>query len=425
MRVKEKFDGWVSSVLAFGTSRDKLGSLGYVRPARLPFDTLDSLYTNNALASKIIDLLADDCTREGIDIEQDGEDVLCDAMEALSAWKRINQGIKYARIFGGSAVYIDVDDGLDPWEPVNLDACKMVRKLTPIEGNYIIPWPTYMPYTEPTMYSATGFELTTRIHASRLMLFYGIMPTERERQRNNGWGVSILQRLYEALRNYGLVTNAAATIMTDFTRSVYKLAGLNELLLTGNDEDIVKKLTAMEDGSSMLNANVLDSEDSYEKKTTNVAGLDKMMTSAEHRLCAESDYPHTMLFGEAPGASLGESGQGQKRDYYDRVKYWQENNLRPELNKLVNILAACSGVPYPVYYEFESLWQENKSEEANTEYTQAQTDQIYISTGVLTPEEVRQERFADDDLAAAPGAPIVPKFDGVTFRFPLDFDPYA
>ncbi len=384
----KRADGWTSSLLGFGTSRDRMKSFSFSANYRPSDPELEELYTSNPIAAKIVDTLADDATREAIEIKGDQEqaDWYYQELDRLNANRAFNQAIKWARLYGGAAILIDIE-GQDPSEPVDLSSSARVARLVVIEKSDLSV--EYVEKYKPVEYYLFG---GVRIHASRLLVLTGPIATETARQKNAGFGDSELFRAWDALLNYDMVHNSCANIATRFAVGNYKLAGLNQMLLQGDDAAVIRKLTAIEDGISILNSRAMDAEDDFNTETVSVSGIDQLLMAAERRVCAAANMPHTLVFGESPGASLGEAGKSQKHDWYDRVKAYQETQLRGHWSRLLDLIAAQENEDRPEF-EFCSLWQMSELEEVEIRERQAKVDQIYLTFGVVAPNEIRDSRY--------------------------------
>jgi len=81
----------------------------------------------------------------------------------------------------------------------------------------------------------------------------------------------------------------------------------------------------------------------------------------------------------------------------DTVSYAQDSELSPD--EEYNI-------------EFNSLWQQTDEEKVKMRVEQAKTDEIYINTGVVDPNEVRTSRFGNGkysvETVVEGDAPILP-----------------
>ncbi len=93
-------------------------------------------------------------------------------------------------------------------------------------------------------------------------------------------------------------------------------------------------------------------------------------------------------------------------NYYSRIAAQQENELRPHLEHLIRLLLWCSdelgGSIDPAKIErelkFNPLWEVDAQTDANIRKTVAETDNIYLTNGVLIADEVRETRFGQFGL---------------------------
>lgn len=414
-----RVDNFINTITGLGDpNRDKrLGSV-IDGAMRLQWAELEEFYAGDAIASKLVDLMPNDMTRAWVTYAQNtgstsGNDML-QKLRRLKTQFTFNWALKLANLHGGSVIIIGADDGQELDMPLDESNIKNIGYLTALDRWQIYPTtrvyrdPLKPKYGEPEYYrlqparhsQATG----VIIHESRLLRFDGIKLPDRISLRNLGWGDSILNRLHNAIRSYHTVHDSAAVIVQDFTQTVYKLAGLNELLSEDNDSEGMNalqiRLQSLDYQRSILRALVIDENEAVTKLSTTINGIEKLLESAQNRLQAESGMPHTKLFGESPGASFGEGGANQDRNWYDAVTAKQESMLRDPLERLIYlILVSKDGptngqLPDSWSIEFRSLWQVDEATEAKNRLMQSQTDQIYMQEGVLTPEEVAFSRFA-------------------------------
>jgi phage-related protein (TIGR01555 family) len=240
------------------------------------------------------------------------------------------------------------------------------------------------------------------VHESRILRFDGVKLPDRLTLQNNGWGDSILNRLYDGIRAYATVHGTVPGILQDFVQAIYKIAGLKEMLAQGNDKAVMDRLQIVNLTRSIYRAVVLDENETWDRQTTTTTGLPDLIDRTERRLVAESGFPHTKLLGESPGASLGEGGGSEAKDWYDLIAAMQEERHREPLTYLLTlIMSATKGptggkVPTGWSFTFRSLWQLDEKEQAQIRKLQAETDMAYIGSGVLSAGEVAASRFGGD-----------------------------
>jgi hypothetical protein len=116
----------------------------------------------------------------------------------------------------------------------------------------------------------------------------------------------------------------------------------------------------------------------------------------QDEICGAAEIPHTVLYGQSP-AGLRSTGQFDTRQYYDSISTKQENDLRPQLDYLDQVLvrSAIGSMPDNFSFDFNSLWQIDEDAESQVELRNAQRDHIYMTDGALEPEMITRQLFKD------------------------------
>lgn len=412
-------DGWMNVFTGMGVAgKDKGSATGFGGALALSVGMLEQVYSGDAIAAKIVDLPAAEMVREWIDFNH-GEDpeeakAILSALDEMKARPHIKEALKWARLFGGAMVVLAVDDGRPAKEPVNLEAIRKVEIINVMDRWQVFPETYYGDATSSKFGQVETYRLVpitmsaqieTIVHETRMLRFDGVPLPPRQRLRNWGWGDSVLNRVYEVIRDYQGSHGTLPTIIQEFIQSIYKLKNLAQLLTQGGPDatqKVINRLQTMQLGRSLFRAALLDENEDMQRTSLTVTGLGDLLDKIEKRLVASTDMPHTILLGEAPGASLGEGGQAQKRDWYDSIAARQEDELRGPLSYLLElVLRSKQGptggqLPESWSFTFKPLWQLSAKEEADTRFVQAQTDAIYLDRGVLSEGEVARSRFGGD-----------------------------
>ena len=134
------------------------------------------------------------------------------------------------------------------------------------------------------------------------------------------------------------------------------------------------------------------------------AGLSDLIDRFVLALSAVSEIPARVLMGQQK-AGLNNEGEGETRDWYDRLSDDQETILRPIVERLVYLTMISMDGPTGGqvidnwHVEFYPLWQMTEKESSEIRKTTAETDKLYIETGVLQPEEVAESRFGGGEYS--------------------------
>lgn len=408
-------DGWTNVLTGLGSiGADKRMSstIGYSRMAE---SDAEQLYAGSDIAAKIVDVEPEDATRQWFTFTSNVEGLsgqVDTALDTLHAAPRLTEAWIWGRLYGGAAILIAVDDSKPLEDPLDMGLVRSIKALTVLTRWELQPdeidddlesprfgEPTFYRFT-PQRGGATGDQTKgDRIHHSRLLPFYGARLPFRQRQQNQYWHDSVLNRVQNAIRNYETVNDAVATIMQEFNQGVFKMKGLADMLLAGQDEAVQKRLTTVQLARSICRAVVIDSEsEEFTNVGAHVQGIPDMVRTVDKRLVVASKMPHTKILGESP-SGLGATGESEQDDWNDHISNQQELILRPKIQRLIEILLSSrkgptSGkLPDEWHFEFNPLKQTSESQVIANRKAQADIDKIYIENQVVDPAEVRQSRF--------------------------------
>ena len=195
-------------------------------------------------------------------------------------------------------------------------------------------------------------------------------------------------------------------------QGVHGMKGLSTLLeADGGIFKVLERIRAVDMARHAHNTMVIDAEgETYEFKQTSMAGVDEVINTTCNMLSAVTHIPQTILFGRSP-AGENSTGDSDLENYYNFVERIQKLMLKSNLQTLLDIII-CAGIAKgeleekPDYkLKFNPLWSmseteqtEVESKKAQTAYQKAQTAQMYVDMGVLTPSEIRESLKKDEDF---------------------------
>ncbi len=421
--LKAHLDGWTNILTGIGLlGRDKRKGGDFLIDS-LSWAQAEDIWRGNDLGAKIITKIPREMTRRGFDVllqgdnaDQSKEDAeaIEDALQTLEANDRLYDALCYERAYGGGAIFIGANDGeKDLRNPLNLNKLQSIEFLTamPAQELYACAWydnPFAPNYGKPARYRfqpqgivSARWAASSEIHESRFLIFQGTVVSRRQLQANQGWGNSVLLRVHEVLSDFGQTWGAVAALLQDFAQSIYKIKGLAALVSQNKDAEVIKRVQLIDLMRSVVRGVLLDADEEYKRETTPLSGIPEILEQFALRMSAAADMPVSLLFGQAP-AGLNATGASDIRFFYDDVNSEQIIKLKPKVNRLVQLLQTAKQGPTNGRVasrwsiEFRPLWQMTEEEQENLRYKVAQKDEIYIRSGVLTPEEVTVSRFGGD-----------------------------
>ena len=411
-------DGWSNVLTGLGNARlDPTERSKPIYEARLPERELEAIYRSDGIGRRIVDVAAEDMTRQWISVEHDDGEAIIAKLEDINAQDKINQAIRWARLYGGSGVVIGANDGGRLDEPLNTSRLIDIEFLR-VYDRWRIWFSTADYYTDPSQanygrpqryYVQPIQGVPYHVHESRMLIFDGEDVPERIRVENNGWGDSSLQPAYRRLSRMGQAESAVANIMRDFITSVMGMKGLTDLIGSGQDELVKSRINILDLTRSVLNSLVIDADgETYTKNSSSVAGLPDLMDRLMMMICAATGYPMTKLFGRSP-AGLSATGDADIRQYYDWIAGEQRSRLRPPIERLIGLIYQSregptrGREPDDWKFEFKPLWQPTEAERATAINTAAQGIGRLAFDGLISHEDARDNlrnvgvKVSDDD----------------------------
>jgi phage-related protein (TIGR01555 family) len=384
--VRMTLDGWQNLATGYGTSRDKTMSATFERGCVLDDMTLSALYSYDDLAGKVCDVYPKEEWRCGFTISGYQPDEIADAQKYLNKFE-IPQTMTDARIwgnvYGGSAIWPLVDDGLPPEEPLDLARIRSVMGMRVIDRRWLIPetwyytgpkagYPELYRVVQPTQGGA--LLIIGRIHETRLVKFPGARTEWQRKLSLLMWDESVLVKPYAALRSAGQVWQSIENLVSDANQGVFKIQHLFDLLTAdptqGDDAasfaqspsgKLLKRIAFMDRTRSAGRAIVIDKEnEEFERVATSFAGLPELSLGQWKRVAAASDIPVSRLIGEAP-AGLNATGDAETQTFHAKVRANQTQIDEPRLRQLLRILFSAQDAPKLTQVLDTSPMSKNKS----------------------------------------------------------------
>ncbi len=399
-------DSFVNLVANLGTSKDKRTS-GEFQFRTLDVTQLEAMYSSDWLSGKVIDVPVDDSTRKWRKISAPSIDEKLDLVRELEnqlqVKQKYNEAQKWADLYNGAIIVMVMNDDTDIEEPLDPEKIKegQLSRLVVFDSTEVSPMEvntndiTAENFRLPKFYSISGGEL---IHHSRVLRFEGISLPWRLKAQCNYWGQSRLQRFYDALRNSRSVIDSVASLVYEAKNDIVSVPELYQEL--ASPDGLAKILERFHLGDMLKSNNnmlLLDEREKFERFNTTFTGVSDLMMKFALWTSAASDIPATRLLGQS-AIGLNSTGEGEERNYYDKVSSDQETKYRPTLNQLDQVLvrSALGAMPEDYSFDFNPLRQNTEGEQATIDLQNAQRDTIYKADGVLTEAAVAQE-LKDND----------------------------
>lgn len=418
--IKRKMDGWVNAAKGFGGSKDPRNKTTFQPGSLVDRSEAEAQFEHNWVFRKIVETIPRDAAREGITLKiPDDQDLITDVMarmDSLAAWTSAQEAHVLSRLYGGSVILVGALDGGEPEEPLDEDNIKTIQFLTILDRWDINPHHYYKDPLSPDFGKPSTYKIQARqvgtgtssvninkeVHATRLIRLDGDYLTTMGRAKNNGWHASILQVLREPLKDFGVAVGSGSQLLQDFVTKILKSANLMDLMVGDDDQlSLLKaRLNLMSESLSQIGILHLGDDEEFKKIQSPITNFVQLMTKYEEYLAAPTGIPRTRFFGQQLGKLSGASET--TKEYYDHIRSVQKEKLSKQIKRLIKLfLLAKDGInkgkePESWSFEFNPLSQETSEQKAKNRHQQAQTDEINIQNGVVTPLEVRDSRYGPE-----------------------------
>lgn len=414
-------DGYSNMLNKYGTMQDNTTAYEYGLEAITDDMELTGLYEGNGLFAKIIDRPAEEAVKHGFDIDYGDQDIteyVEDRMDSLDLEDKFATAEKWARLYGGAIIVMLVDDGRGLEEPLDWRNARSIEELRVFERSLVQPDYVSMnqfhfgdsmrsgrSFGEPEYYHVFSTYGYFTVHRSRCLVFRnGRLPERTSNAIYRYWGIPEYVRMKRELRECITAHGNGGRLLERCVQAIYKMKNLANMLSTDAGENqVLKRLQVIDMARNLLNSIAIDNDgEEYTFESFAMSGVKDILDSTCNMLSAVTNIPQTILFGRSP-AGMNSTGENDLENYYNMVENIQKQNMKANSRTVIDLILLQGKLEgkiqeIPKYkVRFASLWSMSETEQAavektraDTEYTKAQTAQIYMDSSVLDPSEVRK-----------------------------------
>lgn len=367
----------------------------------------------NGLIRAGCEMIADEMVEKGITLTTKGNndpdtdkqaklDRLNELITKINLLPTLRKAVSISKYYGGSLVYMDFD-GIDTASENLLNPLiltknelrgKKLRRLKVIEpynlspGQYNAADPLQEYYFKPRYWFVMG----KAVDASRFLppVQENELPTIL-RPAYNFFGIPLAQIVLDAVAHFTESREAEARLLTKFSLTVFK-TNLNEQIFSGGDwAQIDNRVNNFVQYRSNDGVMLIDKEsEDIDIKSTSLAGVKDIVSQAMEIVAAYFNEPVTKMWGLTPsGFNTGES---DLNNHYDHIASQQEKQLRDQIEYVLKVLQVqeWGEIDNEITFTFNPLSEEKEESIATVNKIKAETQQIYISNGVISPDEGRE-----------------------------------
>ena len=384
----------------------------------LGYGALQSI-AQNGLIRACIETVADDMTRNWIELQQEGEEDIPEsedkiqrlekAMKRMGLQKTMHKAASMTGYFGGCLLYLDTGVSgpqlklplsLEPWSMEAkegfLRAVRVVDPVNVFPGTYNSTDPLKEDYYVPQTWWVLGQE----VHASRLIRVYANEPPLLFRPSYNFLGIPQAQILWDYVIHFQENRDSVNRLMGKFSQLVFKTAMTD--LITGGAQDLSQLMARLQImAQNRSNDGVIavdkDAEDIV-KVETPMSGVTDVVRQSLEIVAALNRTPAVKLLGISP-SGFNATGESDIRNYYDHVLSQQEKVLRPPLQRILEALQVSlfGKVEPSIGFTFASLSETDENAKVLTQQAKINNLCAVLDRDIVSAEEVRQLLISDPD----------------------------
>ena len=381
----------------------------------------------------IAQTIAEEMTRKGITIKGSNDvdkKKIVELQELVGKYKLMDvcrTALEQDGFFGRSHIYVDIETptGAKAYDdPAELAgelflSNKKIKKgaslaFTVVEAMWSYPglYNSTNPLAEDYYKPSTWYVMGKTVHASRLISIISQPVADILKAAYSFGGLSLTQVAEPYVDNWIRTRNSVGDMVHSYSLTGLK-TDLNALLSVDTDDptDVLNRITLLNETKDNRSTVVIDKDkEEFFQYNTPIAGLDKLQAQAQEHICSVTHIPLVKYTGLSP-TGLNASSDGEIRVWYDFILARNERVLREPLKYMLEIiqLAEWGKIDESLSFDFAPLFEPTPKEVEELRKSRAETDKVYVDSGVISQEDARSvvvnepgSRYASLDEALPP-----------------------
>jgi phage-related protein (TIGR01555 family) len=379
-----------------------------------------TLFRNHWISRKIVEGPAKDMTKAWPRLQTEMNPKLIQkfdrTIQRTFTPKRIQRAITWARLFGGAGALMVIDghedildkqldlDDVNPGSYKGLIVFDRWSGITPgNELNDDLDSP--VDFGLPKFYTVKGQNGDSfEVHSSRILRFTGPEVPNPEFQASMMWGISVLEVAYEEIRKRDNLSWAILQLM--FRAQILTMVNPNlASLISGVGASgqaatlAATQLQAQNELMSNQSLLVLPKDGSLQSHQYTFGGVSEIYQQFQMDISGAADYTVTRLFGRT-ATGLSQGNDADERIYEEKIAQHQNDEVRPQLDKLYPIIAMSEWgeVPDDLDFTFPSIRVLTEKEKAELAKDGSEAILAFYNGGVISQKTALLELKQQSDV---------------------------
>lgn len=396
---KKVYDEWINHVASIGT-HNSLMQYSFFINNRISYQELTMLSTDD-LINNAIQTITRECLNKWGDIKINSPEIDISEQETIintikKRFLELNfnevcyKAIQKSLIYGGIGLYLDT--GSLPNEPLKIKkefATKYpLKSITIIEPYLFAPQqlnltnPLLSNFMMPNKWYVSG---VGEIDSSRLytMIFFDIPYIIKPMY--NCLGISLCQLMKDKVKSAESIRQSLTDLMLRFKTDIIKTP-----LLVSNANLLKDRVDLINLSKNNLGTLVLNENEEYINSVTAITGLDKIQAQAFENVASSARLPAVKLLGLTP-SGFNATGEFDLKNYYDVIRGYQNNTIKPFINQIIKYLLAELGYDDIAEFEFSILEKSNELENSQIKNYEIDAMIKLVNAGLISPQDAFNE----------------------------------
>lgn len=394
-------DGYGNAISALGSFNAKVGANAYTTNVMAENPALlDAAYDGSTWYSKILEIPADDATREWRSWKGAKDQI--EKIEKVEAQfkviSKVREAIIMARHRGGSVIFMGGLPGAYSSEldldSIGVGGLAFLNVLSRDEINPVgmVRDPYSKHYGQPEKWVLNARDgMSKDIHPSRVVFVPGRKAPGSSRLTGQVWGSPLWSQMSDSIEAADSSAAIVSALLHEAVIDIVQVPNFVTGLASKDAEQLHMARWAMAKRlKSVGNLLLLDKADDWHQKQVTWNGLPEVVQVLLTIMAGAADIPVTRLIGRS-ASGMNATGEGDLRNHYDNIKAMQVLELGPTLSTLDEVLLRTTfgTTPANLWYLWKPLWQPSDKDMAETDRLEANATAI-LSKLNLVPKKAME-----------------------------------
>jgi hypothetical protein len=348
-------------------------------------------------------------TATGEQNKDDKIDVIEAEFKRLKVQDRLCTMSEHDGFFGRGQLFLDmigVDSERDrnelamPLLDVRSKIGRGIQQLVPVEAMWTYPnrYNSQNPL-KPDFFKATSwYVMGTEVHASRMLTLVSRPVPDMLKPVYGFGGLSLTQIMKPYVDNWLRTRQSVSDLIHNFSVMALK-TDLTDILNAGAGTQMFNRadlFNRARDNRSLFMLNK-DTEE-LDNISVPLGTLDALQAQSQEHQAAVTGIPLIIMFGITP-KGLNATAEPELKTFGRNVLSWQQSLYTPPITRILNIvqLAKFGEIDPEIGFKYEPLTDDDMKILAETRKVEADTDEVMINSGVISPAEARNRVAQQED----------------------------